>query len=209
MVYKRPAHTNDLRIQTTYAYKRPTHTNDLRIQTTYTFFFTTRLSIFRIRQCHNNIMQTQTKETRIVLVIEVTYTIKKLSVQRATQIYKVSKSTICNRIKSCLSKAEKQNVQHILTENEEKTLVQYILDLDSQRFSPRLNIIRNITNLLYTTRRAISVGKQWPYNFIKCRSELKTRFSYIYDFQRILCENPTMLNVWFRLVANIYTKYII
>ncbi len=75
-------------------------------------------------------------------------------------MYEVSESTIRNRIKDCLSKAEKRNVQYILIENEEETLIRYILDLDSQRFSPWLNIIRSIADLLCTMRRTTSVGKQ-------------------------------------------------
>ncbi len=105
-------------------------------------------------------MQTQTKEARIVLVIKAIYTTKKLSIRHTAQIYKVSESTIRNHIKSYLPKAEKQNIQHILTENEEEMLVQYIFNLDSRRFSPRLNIIQNIADLLYTIYRTTPIDKQ-------------------------------------------------
>src|SRR6266566_9585164 len=57
--------------------------------------------------------------------------------------------------------------------------------------------------------RIISVNKQWPYNFIRCCFELKICFSRIYDFQRALYENPAILNIWFRLIANIHMKYMI
>ncbi len=84
--------------------------SDLRIQATCTFSPTTHLFIFRTQQFHNNAIQTQTKEARIVLAIEAIRTTKKLSVQRATQIYEVSESTIYNYMKSYLLKAEKQNI---------------------------------------------------------------------------------------------------
>src|SRR6266566_8841162 len=147
-------------------------------------------------------MQTQTKEARIVLAIEAIHTTKKLSVRRIAQVYEVSESTIRNRMKGCLPKAEKRNAQHILTESEEETFVRYVFDLDSRGFSPRLNVVRSMADLLYTTRRATPVGKQWPYNFIRCRPEFKTRFSRVYDFQRALCKNPAILNAWFRLMVN-------
>ncbi len=70
-------------------------------------------------------MQTQTKETRIVLAIETIHT------TNAAQMYEVFESTIRNRMKGYLPKAEKRNAQHILTESEEETLVRYVLDLDS------------------------------------------------------------------------------
>ena len=81
-------------------------------------------------------------------------------VRYAVQMYEVSESIICNRIKGYLPKAEKRNIQYILTKNEEKTFVQYIFDLDSQGFSPRLNIIRNIADLFYMIHRTISIDKQ-------------------------------------------------
>src|SRR6266699_3023635 len=127
-------------------------------------------------------MQIQTKKARIVLAIEAIRTTKKLSVRRVAQMYEVSKSTIRNRMKSCLPKVKKRNIQYILTENEEKTFVRYIFDLDSQRFSPRLNIIQNMADLLRTIYYTTSIGKQWLYNFISHRSKFKTRFSRIYNF---------------------------
>jgi hypothetical protein len=35
----------------------------------------------------------------------------------------------------------------------------------------------------------------------------KTRFSRAYDFQRALCEDPVVINEWFRLVSNMRAKY--
>ena len=46
------------------------------------------------------------------------------------------------------TQAEKRNAQYILTESEEETFVQYILDLNSRRFSSRLNVVRSIADLL-------------------------------------------------------------
>ncbi len=154
-------------------------------------------------------MQIQIKEVRIVLVIEVVCTTKKLSVRRVAQVYEFFESTICNCMKGYLPKAEKRNVQYILIESEEEMFVRYVFDLDSRRFSPRLSVVRSMADLLRTIYRMISIGKQWLYNFIRCCPEFKTRFSRVYDFQRALYENPAVLNVWFRLVANIYAKYTI
>jgi Tc5 transposase DNA-binding domain len=85
-------------------------------------------------------------------------------------------------MKGCTPKAEKYNARHNLTPTEEETLVQYILDLDSRGFPPRIDHVRDMADLLRKTRHAKPVGKQWPYNFIQRRLELKTRFSRVYDF---------------------------
>ena len=64
-----------------------------------------------------------------------------------------------------------------------------------------------MANLLLATRQATPVGKLWPYNFVRRHPGLKTRFSRAYDFQRALCEDPALIDAWFRLVANMRTKY--
>ncbi len=60
---------------------------------------------------------------------------------------------------------------------------------------------------ILATRGSRRVGKQWAYRFIQRRKELKTHFSHIYDFQRALCEDPNVINAWFRLVFNMRAKY--
>ena len=36
---------------------------------------------------------------------------------------------------------------------------------------------------------------------------LKTKFSRLYNYQRVLCEDPTVIFGWFALLHNIITKY--
>ena len=36
---------------------------------------------------------------------------------------------------------------------------------------------------------------------------LKTKFSRLYNYQRALCENPTVIFGWFALLYNIIVKY--
>ena len=47
-----------------------------------------------------------------------------------------------------------------LSDLEEQKLVKYILDLDSQEFSPRINNIKEIANLLRIDYDASPVGKR-------------------------------------------------
>jgi hypothetical protein len=94
-----------------------------------------------------------------------------------------------------------------LSDLEEQKLVEYILDLDSRGFSPRINGVEEMANLLRADRDASLVGKRWAGNFIKRQPELKTRFFRRYNYQRAKCEDPVAINAWFRLVANTIAKY--
>ena len=64
-----------------------------------------------------------------------------------------------------------------------------------------------MANHIFKLRNALRVGKQWPYRFIQQWKKLKTRFSYIYDFQRALCKDPNVINAWFWLIVNMRAKY--
>ena len=69
-----------------------------------------------------------------------------------------------------------------LTELEEKTLIRYILDLDSRGFTPRLHDVEDMANVITASRDASRVGTRWAANFVKRQRDLRTRFSCVYDY---------------------------
>jgi hypothetical protein len=82
-------------------------------------------------------------------------------------------------------RADKRYLRHILTQNEEDSLVQWILDMDSRGGAPRLSTVREIANILLAERGSIlppTVGKNWLLTFINRRLELRMRFSRRYDY---------------------------
>jgi hypothetical protein len=116
----------------------------------------------------------------------------------------VSRSTLCIRMSDTTSRAEIQPKNRLLNELEEKVLLQHILDLDAWGFSSKVEGVEDIANYIFKTR---PVSKLWAHCFIKCNSELKTRFSRSYDFQRALCEDSKLIEEWFQRVVNIKAKY--
>jgi len=64
-----------------------------------------------------------------------------------------------------------------------------------------------MADLLLAERNASLVGKNWTTNFIKRRTEIKTKFSRKYDYKRAQCEDPVIIGDWFKLVRNIIRKY--
>jgi hypothetical protein len=147
------------------------------------------------------------KEGNIFLAITAIRNDPQMSIRRAAKTYEVSKTTLRARLRGRPPPLEKRNGRLVLTSTEEETLVQHILDLDSRGFPPRFDYVRDMANRLLAARHADPVGERWPYTFVQRRAELKTRFSHAYNFQRALCEDPDLINAWFRLVANMRAKY--
>jgi hypothetical protein len=80
-----------------------------------------------------------------------------------------------------------------LSDLEEQTIIQFILDLDSRGFPPRLRGAEEMANRLLADRDAPPVGKRWASNFMKRHKELKMRFFRRYNYQRAKCEDPTVI----------------
>ena len=104
-------------------------------------------------------MNSQSKEARILLTIQVIRTNPEMSIRRVVKTYDVSRITLRNRMKGRIPKAEKCNTQHNLTPTEEEILVRHILDLDSRGFPSRIDDVRDMTDLLRKIRHVKPVGK--------------------------------------------------
>ena len=94
-----------------------------------------------------------------------------------------------------------------LIDLEESVLVQYILDLATKGFPPRLSVVEDMANRLLATRDTQCVGTRWASDFIRRRPEPRTRFQRKYDYQRAKCEDPEVIRGWFELVHNTIVKY--
>lgn len=64
-----------------------------------------------------------------------------------------------------------------------------------------------MADLLFAERDMPLVGKNWTSNFITRHMEIKTKFSYKYDYKRAQYEDPVIIQGWFRLVRNMVAKY--
>lgn len=54
-----------------------------------------------------------------------------------------------------------------LDQNEEKVIVEHILDLDARGFPPRLAAVADMANSLRAERNLAPVGINWPSIFVK------------------------------------------
>ena len=104
-------------------------------------------------------MEIYTDEARIILAIEAIRTSKKLSRRSVAKLYKVPETTLRDRIVGRTPRSETRPNCHKLSELEEQVIVQYVLDLDSRGFAPRLVGVEDIANYILESRGGRRVGK--------------------------------------------------
>ena len=154
-----------------------------------------------------NNVQNSSKESRLQLAIQAIQRDATLSQRRAAAIYSVSQSTLSDRLAGKLSRQDcTPNSMKLLT-TEEETVVDYILDCDARGYPLRLPAVKDLADSLLAARHRDPVGPNWPKAFIKRRPELKIKFNRKYDYRRALCEDPELVQGWFRLVQNTRAKY--
>ena len=152
-------------------------------------------------------MDLYSNESKIILALQALQNNPDLTLRSAAKLYNVSHATLGKRRAGRQSKRDWQPPTRKLTNSEEEAIVQYILDLDSKGFPPRLCSVEDMANLLLTERNAGRVGSRWASNFIKRQPQLTTRFNRKYDYQRAKCEDSTIIGAWFKLVENTIAKY--
>jgi hypothetical protein len=152
-------------------------------------------------------MSQSSNEARILLALQALQNDQNLSLRRASGIYKVPFETLRRRQNGIQSRRDSGPNSRRLSDLEEQTIVQFILDLDSRGKPSRIRFVEEMANSLLADRDASPVGKRWAHNFIKRQPELKTRIFRRYDYQRAKCEDPTIIRGWFRLVQNTIAKY--
>jgi hypothetical protein len=94
-----------------------------------------------------------------------------------------------------------------LTNNEEQVTVTHIIELAGRGEPPRLAAVTDMANSLRKERDLALVGSRWASTFVSRQEELKVVFNRKYDYKRALCEDPKVIQGWFRLVENTKAKY--
>jgi hypothetical protein len=115
-------------------------------------------------------------KARMLLALQALQNNPNLSVRRAADIYKVDRMTLRRRQNGIKSQCDSIPKSRRLSDLEEQIIVQFILDLDSRGFPPRLRFVEEIANRLLADRDAPPVGKRWAHNFVRRHPDLKTRF---------------------------------
>ena len=86
-------------------------------------------------------------------------------------------------------------------------IVEHILYLEKRGFPPQISAVNDMADALLAERRQPPIGRNWASNFVRRQPELSTRAFRKYDYQRALCEDPEVIQGWFRLVEGIKAEH--
>ena len=103
-------------------------------------------------------MESLSKESQMILALQAIQKSLQLSIRAAAKIYTVNRSTLSMRLKGITARRNTMPNSRKLTDLEESTIIQYILDLDSRSFPPRLRKVEEMANQLLANRDAPPVG---------------------------------------------------
>jgi hypothetical protein len=152
-------------------------------------------------------MRQKIDESQIILALQALKKDPKLSLRAAAKIYSVDHTKLSRRQRGIRPRRDTTANSRKMTDLEESVILEYILDLDSKGFPPRLSGVEDMANRLLADRDAPRVGTRWAANFVKRHPELTTRFNRRYDYQRALCEDSELICGWFSLVRNTILKH--
>jgi hypothetical protein len=144
------------------------------------------------------------KEAQVQLALQAPQQDPKLSVLRAVAIYRVPETTLRNRRAGRPSRADTMANSRNLSNTEEQVIFEHILELVARGFPPRLADVATMANSLRAERNLGHVGLNWPSTFVKRQPELTVKFNRKYDYKRALCEDPEVIQGWFRLYDGRY-----
>ena len=128
------------------------------------------------------------------------------SQREAAEVFRIPRATLRDRLKGCVYQDNTRANSHKLTQEEEDSLTQWILSMDSRGAAPRPSTVGEMANILLAARGSTlspTVGENWPSNFVNRRPELRTRFSRRYDYQRAQNEDPKALRAWFATIQHV------
>jgi hypothetical protein len=129
----------------------------------------------RPRSAQNSIEQ----EGRILLAIKAIKEDQITSIRAAARLFNVPRNTLARRLAGVQSCIDIRANGHKLTQNEEISLVKWILNMDTRGAAPRPSMVADMANLLLAKRGETpiqSVGSNWVTSFVKRHPSLSSRY---------------------------------
>ena len=112
-------------------------------------------------------MDKHSSEARVILALEAIKNDENLSLRAAAKIYQVSRTTLLRRRNGVTARRDSLANSRKLTNLEEEAIVQYVIELASRSFPPRLCSVKDMANQLLRACDAPPIGTRWAHNFVR------------------------------------------
>ena len=122
------------------------------------------------------------KDVRLASTIEAKKQTPKLSLRKLSSSYNIPFTTLYARINGRAAKADTIPKNRKLTPNEDRVIVERILNLDSRAFPVRRQNVEDMANILLGKRVEGRVEVNWASNFVKRQKKLKRRLNRKMDY---------------------------
>jgi helix-turn-helix, Psq domain len=91
-------------------------------------------------------MESLTPESRVILALQAIQDNKNLSIQAAAKIYNMPATTIHRRRDGHTARCSTRPNSMNLTKSEEDAIIQYIIELSTRAFPPRISGVEEMAN---------------------------------------------------------------
>ena len=147
-------------------------------------------------------------KTRLNLALQAIQSSQVRSIRAAAALYNIPRTTLQDQLHGGGTRHDAQVNNRKLTPTEEQALLDRIISLDERGLSPTLPLVRQMADLLLSQREPLSsVGENWVTRFVQRHEELMSKYLRKYDYQRAKCNDPEIINNWFKLVQATIAKY--
>ena len=155
----------------------------------------------------------QSKEDRIQLALNAFKNGQFKTKKSASLVFDVPETTLHHQLQGVASHSEKASNCQKLSNTEESTLLSWILDMDKHGLPLQLSTICHLAQLFDSTHHGplssqpVTIGENWVNCYIQCHPELKSKYTWKYDYQHAKCEYSQLIKNWFKRVKETTEKY--
>jgi hypothetical protein len=123
------------------------------------------------------------------------------SIRLSAETYGIPYRTLRDRLAGAQNHRESHRHQQLLTEQEEKSIVRWILKMDDWGFPPRLAVVKEIAAHLVSCRASgRKLGVHWMQMFLERNPEVATKLAVRLERQRAYADNPAIIKDYFKKV---------
>ncbi len=131
-----------------------------------------------------------------------------LSITQAARLYVISKATLYRRINGRHDQVFYRISKWRLTPGEEESIKNWVLEIQSWGFPPRVAQLRKIVEELLKAKGDYKeLEKNWVSGFLNRHSTLQAKYSCTLDQDRFLPQNRPIIHDWFNLYQSIKAEY--